>query len=450
MSRIKSFKAYDIRGVFGKDFTLEHAYRAGFHLPALLAADKVLIGRDARLSSPQIHKELCRGICDAGADVYDLGYATTPMVYYFTAKDGFDASVQITASHNPAHYNGMKVSSTNATPIGYDTGLGKLEEMILEKEVIPEKIKGKLINYDKENEYIAFLKQYADDFSSLKIAVDCSNGMAALLVHKILGNDPIYLHDTLDGSFPNHEPNPLEQENLQDLKRMVEKEGCDLGIIFDGDADRVMFVDENAVFIPPDLIIALLGHYFKEEGGESGMVIQDIRSSKAIGEYLSTMGFEMHTWRVGRAFASPRLREIKGVYGGELAGHYYFRDFYYSDSGFLACLLVLRTLKKFKQQGISFSQIMKKIGSYKNSGEINFKIEQKTEAMEAVKEFYFNIEEPLVFLDFDGYRLEYADFWLNIRPSNTEPYLRFIAEAKTEVVLEEIITQVKNIITQFK
>jgi phosphomannomutase len=450
MGRIKSFKAYDIRGVFGKDFTTDHAYKAGFHLPALLSTTKILVGRDARLSSPVIYEHFCKGVCDAGADVYDLGLATTPMVYYFTAKEGFDASVQITASHNPREYNGLKISTTGATPVGYDTGLNRLEQMILDIEMKPSASRGCIIPYEKRDDYLTFLRQFALDYQEMRIAVDCSNGMAGLYIHDLLGESPEYIFDTPDGSFPNHEPNPLDLKNLHELQLLVKNKKCDLGVIFDGDADRVMFVDENGVFVPPDLIIGLLGHYFKEECGETGIVIQDIRTSKAVGEYLTPMGFEMHTWRVGRAFASPRLRDLKGIFGGELAGHYYFRDFYYSDSGFLACLLVLRTLQRLKKKGLSFSQILSKIGTYANSGEINFTLEKKTEAMDAVKNHFMGVAKPDAFFDFDGYRMEYPDFWFNIRPSNTEPFLRFIAEAKTTEMLEKVINEVREIIRNFE
>jgi phosphomannomutase len=449
MGRINSFKAYDIRGVYGSDFTDEHAYLAGYYLPELLQTDKVLVGRDARLSSASIYENLCRGICDAGADVYSLGLTTTPMVYYFTAKEGFKASVQITASHNPARYNGLKISTTDAAPVGYDNGLNQLEQLILNHKEISDKPGGRIFLLDKKQEYLNFFKQYLCDISELNIAIDCSNGMAGLFIRELLGDSPLYLFEEPDGRFPNHEPNPLEPENLLHLQDAVRERQCDLGIIFDGDADRVMFVDEKSNFIPPDLIIAFLSDYFKEERGETGMVIQDIRSSKSVGEFLCPLGFEMHTWKVGRAFAAPRLKEINGLYGGELAGHYYFRDFYYSDSGFLACLLVLRILLRYKRHDISMSQAISAISRYANSGEINFRLERKDEAMEAVRA-YFMDQNPCIFMDFDGYRLEFEDFWINIRPSNTEPYLRFIAEANSPEILETIVAKTREIIRQFE
>ena len=444
---MSAFKAYDIRGIYSVDFTKEDVYKIGFFLPELLQTKKILIGRDVRVSSDEIYEALTNGITDAGADVYDLGLATTPMVYYFTAKHHFDASVQITASHNSKEYNGLKISKTNALPVGYDTGLNRLEYMIENKKVVPASSKGKIINYPLKEEYINFLEEYIHDFSNLNMVVDCSNGMACLLAESILGEKPLYLNDTLDGTFPNHEPNPLEAKNIVQLQKAVKEHQADIGVIFDGDADRVMFVDENADFISPDLMIAVLGHYFKEKN-TMGNILFDIRTSKSVEEYLVKMGFTANIWKVGRAFAAPKLREIDGVFGGELAGHYYFKDFFYSDSGMLACVILLDILAKFKREGITVSQVIKQIEKYANSGEINFKIEDKQTAMETIKSYFCNQETPTKIYDFDGYRIEFADWWFNIRPSNTEPYLRFIAEAKTPQLLNEKVETVKQLLTQ--
>jgi len=445
-----AFHAYDIRGIYNKDFNKDDAYKIGFFLVDLLKTNKVLVGRDARVSSDEIYDYLTRGITDAGADVYNLGLTTTPMVYFATAKNNFNASVQITASHNPREYNGMKVSRENALPVGYDTGLKEIETRVKNDKVTPVAKKGKIIDFDVKDEYLKYLKQYLGDYSSLKIGIDCSNGMAALLIKDILGNTPVYIYDDLDGTFPNHEANPLVPENIVDLQKLVKDNKCDIGIVFDGDADRVMFVDENSRFISPDLMIAVLGHYFLEEKNQKGLVLQDIRTSKAVGEYLSKMGGTTQTWRVGRAYAAPKLREINGIYGGELAGHYYFRDFYFSDSGLLACMLILNVVSKMKAKGISVSQLIGKIETYANSGEINFKIEKKKEAMDAVRDHFIGTEKPTASFDFDGYRVEFPDWWFNIRPSNTEPYLRFIAEAKTKAMLDEKVNCVKGIIEKLK
>ncbi|HCV15526.1 MAG TPA: phosphomannomutase/phosphoglucomutase [Rikenellaceae bacterium] len=444
-----AFHAYDIRGVYNKDFNKETVYKIGFFLPELLNSKKVLIGRDVRESSPEIKEYLIAGITDAGADVYDMGLSTTPMVYYATGKYGFTASVQITASHNPKEYNGLKVSRENALPVGFDNGLGLLKEWTETRETVKSEVKGKKFEINIKKEYIDFLLKYRKNLSNLNICVDVSNGMAALLIKDVLGKDSPELHyifDELDGTFPNHEANPLVPENIIDLQREVKEKNCDVGVIFDGDGDRVMFVDENGRFISPDLMIALLGHYFLEERGEKGAVLQDIRSSKAIGEYLAPMGAQMHTWRVGRAFAAHKLREIDGVYGGELAGHYYFRDFFYSDSGIMACLIILGVISEFKNRGIKLSGIIAGIEKYKNSGEINFRIERKKEAMDLVRDYFLSKESATANYDFDGYRVEFPDWWFNIRPSNTEPYLRFLAEATSEELLSQKVLKVKELL----
>ena len=444
-----AFHAYDIRGIYNVDFDKETAYKVGFFLPELLSADKVLVGRDARVSSDEIHEYLLKGLTDAGADVYDIGLSTTPMVYFGTANYGFKASVQITASHNPAEYNGLKVSRENALPVGYDTGLGQIKEWIERgRETVPAAVKGQIHPMDIKADYLAFLLKYKEDWSSLKIAMDVSNGMASLFVRDIFGDQPAYIYETMDGRFPNHEPNPLVQKNVEDLKKLVAQTKADIGVIFDGDADRVMFVDENSRFISPDLMIAVLGHYFLEERGEKGYIHQDIRSSKAVGEYLAPMGGVMNTWRVGRAYAALKLREIDGVYGGELAGHYYFRDFFYSDSGLLAAILILNVVTKMKAQGVSLSQLISRIEKYRNSGEINFRLEDKKGAMDAVRDYFMGTEQSTAYMDFDGYRVEFPQWWFNIRPSNTEPYLRFLCEATSQELLDEKVAKVREILTE--
>ena len=444
-----AFHAYDIRGIYNVDFDKEVAYKVGYFLPELLSADKVLVGRDARVSSPEIHEYLLKGITDAGADVYDAGLCTTPMVYFGTAHYGFKASVQITASHNPAEYNGLKVSRENALPVGYDTGLGQIKEWIEEgRPTVPAEVKGQVHPMDIKADYLAFLLKYKGDWSGMKIAMDVSNGMASLFVRDIFGDQPSYIYEDMDGRFPNHEPNPLNPKNIVDLQKLVAETGSDIGIIYDGDADRVMFVDENSRFISPDLMIAVLGHYFLEERGEKGYVHQDIRSSKAVGEYLAPMGGVMNTWRVGRAYAALKLRELDGVFGGELAGHYYFRDFYYSDSGLLASILIMNVVAKMKAQGVSLSQLIARIEKYQNSGEINFRVEDKLGAMNAVRDYFMNTEKSSAYMDFDGYRVEFPEWWFNIRPSNTEPYLRFLCEATSKELLDEKVAKVREILKE--
>ncbi len=446
---MKAFKAYDIRGEWGTDLNEEIAYRIGYFLPDVLDTDTYLVGRDMRLSSPTLFEALTRGLTDRGKNVDSIGLSTTPLVYWSTAKFGYGASIQITASHNPKHHNGLKISAANALPVGYDTGLNRLEALVeSDKTTTPCSKKGQIREKNVYAEYLAFQRQFVGDLSNLNIAVDCSNGMSSLFVHELIGKAH-YINDTLDGNFPSHEPNPLESNAQEQIKALVMKEKCDIGLLFDGDADRITFIDEKGRFISPDLIIAFLGDYFIGEQQQKGIVLQDIRSSRAIQEYLNRYQAKVETWRVGRAYAALKLRELDGCYGGELAGHYYFRDFYYSDSALLAASIVLRLLNERKKQGMTLSQIIDAISPYYNSGEINFKIERKQEAMDAVREHFMSQEKPERFLDFDGYRLDYPDWWFNIRPSNTEPYLRFLCEAKSESKLNELMTTVKDIVASF-
>jgi phosphomannomutase len=446
---MKAFKAYDIRGEWGTDLNEEIAYRIGYFLHRILDVKTVLVGRDMRLSSDTLFDNLTRGITDSGVNVDEIGLSTTPMVYWSTAKYGYDASVMITASHNPKHHNGLKISKTNALPVGYDTGLNQLEAFVESDEAcVPVAQKGVIRHKEVKEDYLRFQLGYVGNHDNLNIGVDCSNGMSSLFVHQLIGQAH-YINDTLDGNFPNHEPNPLEAASQEQIKALVREKHCDIGLLFDGDADRITFIDEQGNFISPDLIIAFLGNYFLGERHERGIVLQDIRSSRAIQEYLDRYQAKVETWRVGRAYAALKLRELDGVYGGELAGHYYFRDFYYSDSALLAASIVLRLLSEFKRKGRTMGSIIKEISPYYNSGEINFKLNRKQEAMDAVRDYYAKMQQPERFLDFDGYRLDYPDWWFNIRPSNTEPYLRFLAEAKSEDKLNEIVRQVSEIIRTF-
>ena len=443
-----AFHAYDIRGVYGVDFDSTTAYKVGYFIPKLLDTDKVLVGRDCRVSSLEIRDALVNGLTDAGADVWDLGLCSTPMVYFGTANYGFKASVQITASHNPAEYNGMKVSRENALPVGLDSGLGQIREWIEGGiPTPPAEVRGKVHQMDVIPDYLEFLSAFKQDLSGLNIAFDLSNGMSCLLAKKVFGDSPEYINDTLDGSFPNHDPNPLIPRNVAALKSLVRSTKADIGVIYDGDADRVMFVDNEAEFIAPDLVIALMAEYYvKVRGEKNPRVLQEIRSSKSVAESLQTYGAELYTWKVGRANAAPKLREIDGIWGGELAGHYYFKDFFYSDSGILASMIVLGIVASLKKEGKTIAGFMKGISRYRNSGEINFKLEDKPGAMDAVKAHFTRNEDPQAVMDFDGYRVEFKDWWFNIRPSNTEPYLRFICEAVTDDLLKKKIAETRELL----
>lgn len=447
---MKAFKAYDIRGVWGTDLTPEIVYRIGYFYNQVFNVKSILVGRDVRLSSDDMFSELTKGLLDAGVNVYDAGLTTTPMNYWGNGKFGFDGSIMITASHNAAVYNGLKFSGSHVKPIGYTDGLDQLEALVDSVSPVVIKGYGKLFKKDYFSDYLHFLKGYAHNYESLNLVIDCSSGMAGLFAPLLFGTKPTYLNLQPDGRFPAHEPNPLEAENRVEIEKAVSDSACDVGVIFDGDADRVMFIDEKSQFVSPDLIIALLGNYFFGQRKETGRVVQDIRTSKAVGEYLAKYGVEVDIWRVGRAFGATKLKELDGIYGGELAGHYYFRDFYYSDSGLLAALLVLNIVKEAKANGQTFSDLISEISAYANTGEVNFKIEEKQAAMDAVVGYFNEKEIPEKFMDFDGYRLEFPDWWFNIRPSNTEPYLRFLAEAKSNELLKQKTGIIYHILSKFE
>ncbi|MGH4038559.1 MAG: phosphomannomutase/phosphoglucomutase [Sphaerochaeta sp.] len=440
-----AFKAYDIRGVFGKDIDEDLAYKVGFFLPKLLKTNEVLVGRDIRLSSDSLYEALTQGVMDSGNYVISIGRSTTPMVYFSTVYYHCKASVQITASHNPKEYNGLKISREFAIPVGGETGLKELEQMVNNEPIVkvPSDKRGTVKVVDAKKAYLEFLRKYQPDFSNLKLAIDCSNGVAPLIVKDLLGPNHIYLNFDMDGTFPNHEPNPLDPTTCEQLQKAVVDNKCDLGIIYDGDADRVMFIDEKGTYINADHAMALLGEKMIDMPGEK-IAVCDIRTSKSTTDYLAKLGFEIDLWKVGHVNAKSKLRETGAVFGGELAGHYYFKEFNNCDSAMFATLMMLSVVSNHKREGKSFSEVMKSIIHYESSGEINFKINDKDKVMETLKDVYAKDCEKLY--DFDGYRIEYPTWWFNIRKSNTEPYLRLVAEAATKKELAEKLEELKQYI----
>ncbi len=442
-----AFKSYDIRGIWGKDIDEELSYKIGYFIPSLLSASEVIVGRDMRLSSPLLHQHLIEGILDSGASVIDLGLTTTPMVYFANVHYKAKCSLMITASHNGKEYNGIKVSGENSFPISYEMGLGKLEELT-KNGTIEKKERGRFSDKSREirEEYISFLKSYLPDLKGMKIAIDSSNGMASTIVHEIFGErDCIYINDTLDGSFPSHDPNPLIEKNLDELKRTVRENNMDLGLIFDGDADRVVFVSEEGKMVQPDYMTAVLGLYYKSKN-RLGKAVLDIRTSNSTIEFLEENGFTPILWKVGHAYASEKIIEEKAVFGGELAGHYYLMDeFFGSDAAILTSLLMLTAIK---ENGGKLSAILEKIIRYENSGEVNFSVKDKDGIIDHLFQYYKK-QGPERILSFDGYRMEFPSWWFNVRKSNTEPLLRIVIEAKNRELLEEKRNEIENMIRSF-
>jgi len=445
------FKAYDMRGTFGTDFDLDTVYKVGLALPKVVAKGRWLVGRDCRTTSEAVRDALIRGLTDAGTEVTDIGLCTTPMVYFFTAADDYDGSVMITASHNPPTDNGLKVSKRTALPVGYADGLNEVEREVGQRL----KVKGQTkegsfhcltsnLEPQPVSRYLAWHRKNSTSTSTyflhlLSYAIDCSNGMASLLAHELFPGATI-INDTLDGTFPCHAPNPLKDDAREQISRLVREKGLDCGIIFDGDADRAMFVDEHGDFVQPDYLIPIVARATVVGGDVLGApkIIHDVRTSRGAIETLREDGFEPIMVPVGHAFAKPILREQNALCGGELAGHYYFREFFGCDSGVLAATRILGEIAKAKAAGTTFSEMMRPIVSrYANSGELNFRVEDKDAAIERVLAAAKRDLPPERSRSaMDGLRLEYDEGWFNIRKSNTEPYLRLIAEAKTKPLLD--------------
>ena len=455
------FKAYDMRGTFGVDFDLETVYKVGKALPRVVKGKRWLVGRDCRVTSKDVRDALVKGLEEAGAEVTDLGLCTTPMVYFFTAEEDFDGSVMITASHNPPSDNGLKVSMRTALPVGYANGLNEVERIVLTPSnpnapLTFRKFKdgealAKSSDASELNRYLKWMKARRPDFGDFRFAIDCSNGMASILVHELFP-DAVIINDTLDGTFPNHSPNPLKAEAREQVAALVRERKLDCGIIFDGDADRCMFVDERGKFVQPDYLIPIVARATLNSNTQTlkhpntPKIIHDVRTSRGAIEELRRMGCEPVMVPVGHAFAKPILREIGAVCGGELAGHYYFSEFHGCDSGVLAALRILGEVAKAKASGKAFSEMMRPIsGAYANSGEMNFKVADKDAAIERVlAAAKAKLPREVSRSEIDGIRIEYAEGWINIRKSNTEPYLRLIVECDTVERLKEWVTILKT------
>ena len=428
------FKAYDMRGTFGKDFDLATVRRVGEALPQVVGGRRWLVGRDCRATSAAVRDALVAGLRAAGAEVTDLGPATTPMVYFATAQGDFDGSVQITASHNPPSDNGLKVSRRGALPVGYSSGLADVERLAAASKDLkyakdPKGFKDVKVLEGFKEQYVKWLKGHAGaGFEGLRFAVDCSDGMAGMLARELFGPNAVCLNDVPDGRFPHHSPNPLLAEAREQVSAAVRENGLDCGVIFDGDADRCVFVDETGAFIQPDYLIPVLAATYPERG----TVIHDVRTSRAAIEALRAEGFTPVMGKVGHAFAKVLLRETGAVCGGELAGHYYFRDFFHCDSGELAALRLLGAFARAKAAGKAVSEFLAPITrKYANSGEMNFTADDKPAAIARVLEAAKGLGREIGRSDIDGCRLEYAEGWVSVRQSNTEPLLRLLVECDT-------------------
>ena len=432
------FKAYDIRGIYGDTLTDEIAYQIGRAFVSFLNCKKVVVGRDMRAHSEAVYAALARGLTEQGADVIDIGLSSTPMCYFANGKLGADASLMITASHNPGEWNGFKLCRADAVPISGATGIADIEALVARGEFEAPSAQGSIESYDIAAEYKAHIAKHANIDGALKVAVDYANAMGIVEHRAIEGLfEQIDLFGELDGDFPNHEANPLNLETLEDVQKAVVENHCDFGIAYDGDADRVGFVDENGDVVPMDFITALIAKTMLQS--KQGNVLYDLRSSNAVAETIAENGGTPIKSRVGHAFIKQQMREHKAIFAGELSGHYYFEENYCAESAALAVIFIANLVSQTKQ---ALSQLIAPIKRYVASGEINSKVADTDAVFARLRENYPQAE----FEELDGLTVILPEWWFNVRSSNTEPLVRLNLEAADEVTMEAKRDEVLDII----
>lgn len=434
------FKAYDIRGLTDGELTEEAAERIGAAFAAFAESPAVALGYDCRLSSPGLAAAFRRGVNRQGVDVIDLGLMSTDMIYY--AAGALDMpGVMITASHNPKEYNGIKLCRAGALPIGVESGLVEIKAMTADPPEASEVV-GSQNSQDIRVDYINHLFGIVDQtaFAPMSVAVDAGNGMAGVVIEDVFDRIPSQLHGLYlepDGNFPNHHPDPLRPENLEDLLAEMRERTYDLGVAFDGDADRAFFIDDKGVPLPGSTTTAIAANWFlaREPGAT---IVHNLICSKALPESVRAAGGEPIRTRVGHSYIKQIMKESGAVFGGEHSGHYYFRDNYFADSGMLAMLVLMQVLS---EKGRPLSELRTEFEPYAQSGEINFRVEDKAAMTETIRQQVGGEGDEL-----DGLTLTFADRWLNLRPSNTEPVLRLNVEAADSEAVADLVGQVADII----
>jgi len=438
------FKAYDIRGIYGEDLTDEIAYKFGRAFVSFLGCRNVAVGRDMRDSSPKIEEQLIKGLTDQGANVVKVGLATTPMLYFAVAKFGYDSGINVTASHNPAKYNGFKLVKKDGVPVSGETGIYEMRDLV-EANKFESAAKGTVAERnDILDAYIKNVLYFLDvnKLKKFKIIVDTGNGMAGLVIPDLLSKVPCefeHMFPELDGSFPNHEANPLKQETLRWLQAEVKNKHADLGIAFDGDSDRIGFVDEKGNIVPQDLFTALIAIELLVHN-KGAKILHDLRSSKAVAEAINQNGGKAIETRVGHSYIKARMRKENAIFAGEVSGHYYLKDNYYIESPFIVLLLLLKLMTETNKP---VSELINPLKKYYGTGELNFEVEDKEAAMEKVKKAFPDAKRVY---NLDGLSVVYDDWWMNLRPSNTESLLRLTLEARTAEKRDEMKLKVVKLI----
>jgi phosphomannomutase len=432
----KVFKAYDVRGIYPTELDEEGAYAIGRAYVERFEPRRIAVGRDMRSSSPSMEQAVMAGAAEAGADVLDLGLVGTEMVYFAVGELGLDGGIAVTASHNPKEYTGMKIVRRGALPVGGESGLLDVRDrasQVAQSHKVERR--GAIEEYDVWPAYVERVLSFVDvdAVKPLRVVIDAANGMAGVMLPPILERLPIdarTFYFEPDGTFPNHEPNPLLPENREFIVATTLEEGADLGVAFDGDADRCFFVDDTGEFVPGDFITALLAELVlaKEPAAK---IIYDVRASWAVPDTIARAGGEPLINRVGHAFIKHRMREEDALFGGEVSGHYYFRDFSQADSGVVPFLLMLELISK---RGAKLSELLRPFRErYFLTGELNTPVADVALKLEELQE-RFGAEGKVTHLD--GVSVDSEDWHFNVRPSNTEPLLRLNLEARTQELME--------------
>ncbi len=436
------FKAYDIRGQYPATINEEAATAIGKAIAVHLKPKTVAIGRDMRLSGTSLFDALAKGLIEQGCDVVDLGLVSTDMVYFAAGNFGFDVGVMITASHNPAKDNGFKICKKNAVPVGGDSGLDTIKHLAVENNFSISQKKGHVVSKNIYPDYAAKCLSLVNSksFKPLKIVVDAGNGMGGKIwsaIQEKIQCKTISLFFELDGSFPNHVPNPLLPENIAFLAAEVKKQKADLGLAFDGDADRVFLTDETGNPVTGGEATCLIAEYFLSNPKNKGAVIvYDVRNSKAVPDIVIANGGKPFLTRVGHSFIKQSMAKQNALFGGEYSGHYYFRDNYNADSGLIAALILLQIISDKNQP---LSEILVSIRKkWIHSDEINFEVADKQKKIDELKKKYGKIGK---ISELDGVTIDFGNWWFNVRPSNTEPLLRLNVEANSKKLLEEKLAE---------
>ncbi len=395
------FSAYDVRGIYGENLTGEVAYRIGRAAALYLNAPEIAVGRDMRLSSPQLADALLQGIVDQGVNAVDLGMTTTDELYFAVGKFNYSAGVMITASHNPGEYNGMKFCRAQAFPVSLDSGLGDIRDLALR--------------------------------GSFPV-IDAGNGMAGMVVPRVFMHLPcelVPLYFELDGSFPNHPASPIEPANTEELRKKVRELHADLGAAFDGDADRMFPVDEHGNMVDGSMVTAIVANSLLHKH-PGATILYNLIVSKSVPELINRLGGNAVRTRVGHSYIKAEMRQLNAIFGGEHSGHFYFRDNWYADSGLIA---FLTTLELVSVEGKPLSELLKPLDHGFRSGEINTRVRDVQKKLKEIEEYFGKEAKSIDHLD--GITLDFGDWWFNVRPSNTEPLLRLNVEANSKELMEQ-------------